>query len=57
MLKSLFCGGMIAAASFCAVLFTSCGITPLYYPPIDDKSPETTFDAEVCASLLKVPHP
>ena len=53
MLKSLFCGGMIAAASFCAVLFTSCGITPLYYPPIDDKSPETMFDAEACASLLK----
>ena len=53
MLKSLFCGGMIVAASFCAVLFTSCGITPLYYPPIDDKSPETMFDAEACASLLK----
>ena len=53
MLKSLFCGGMIIAASFCAVLFTSCGITPLYCPPIDDKSPETMFDAAACASLLK----
>ena len=53
MLKSLVCGGMMIAASFCAVLFTSCGITPLFYPPIDDKSPETMFDAEVCASLLK----
>ena len=53
MLKSLVCGGMMIAASFCAVLFTSCGITPLYYPPIDDKSPETMFDAEACASLLK----
>ena len=53
MLKSLFCGGMIAAASFCAVLFTACGITPLYYPPIDDKSPETMFDADTCALLLK----
>ena len=53
MLKSLVCGGMMIAASFCAVLFTSCGITPLYYPPIDDKSPETMFDAAACASLLK----
>ena len=53
MLKSLVCGGMMIAASFCAVLFTACGITPLFYPPIDDKSPETMFDAEVCASLLK----
>ena len=53
MLKSILCGGMIIAASFCAVLFTSCGITPLYYPPIDDKSPETMFDAAACASLLK----
>ena len=53
MLKSIVCGGMIAAASFCAVLFTACGITPLYYPPIDDKSPETMFDAEACSSLLK----
>ena len=53
MLKSIVCGGMMFAASFCAVLFTSCGITPLYYPPIDDKSPETMFDADACASLLK----
>ena len=53
MLKSLVCGGMMIAASFCAVLFTACGITPLYYPPIDDKSPETMFDAEACSSLLK----
>ena len=53
MLKSLFCGGLVLAASFCAVLFTSCGITPLYYPPIDDKSPETMFDAEASAALLK----
>lgn len=54
MLNSLFRGGMLLAVSFCAVLFTACGITPLYYPPIDDKSPETMFDAEACASLLKV---
>ena len=53
MLKSLFHGGMILAASFCTVLFTSCGVTPLYYPPVDDKSPAETFDAQVCASLLK----
>ena len=53
MLKSLFHGGAVLAASFCAVLFTSCGITPLYYPPVDDKSPAETFDAQVCASLLK----
>jgi hypothetical protein len=49
----LFRGGMLLAVSFCAVLFTACGITPLYYPPIDDKSPETMFDADVCASFLK----
>ena len=53
MLKSLFCGGLVLAASFCAVLFTSCGVTPRYYPPIDDKSPAETFDAEVSAALLK----
>ena len=53
MLKSLFRGGLVLAASFCAALFTSCGITPLYYPPIDDKSPEAMFDAEISASLLK----
>ena len=53
MLKSLFCGGMLFAASFCAVLFTSCGITPLYYPPIDDKASAEMFDAEVSAALLK----
>ena len=53
MLKSMFRGGLVLAASFCAVLFTSCGVTPLYYPPIDDKSPETMFDAGTCAALLK----
>ena len=53
MLKSVFRGGLVLAASFCAVLLTSCGITPLYYPPIDDKSPETMFDADVCTALLK----
>ena len=52
MLKSLFRGGLALAASFCAVLFTSCGVTPLYYPPIDDKSPEEMFDTEACAKLL-----
>ena len=53
MLKSLFRSGLALAASFCAVLFTSCGVTPLYYPPIDDKSPAEMFDAEICAALLK----
>ena len=53
MSKFLCRGGMIFAASFCAVLFASCGITPLYYPPIDDKSPAEMFDAEACAALLK----
>ena len=53
MLKSLAHGGIVFAASLCAVLFTACGITPLYYPPVDDKSPEEMFDAEVCATLLK----
>ena len=52
MLKFLFRGGLVLAASFCAVLFLSCGITPLYNPPIDDKSPEAMFDAETCAALL-----
>ena len=40
MLKSMFLGG------------PSCGVTPLYYPPIDDKSPEEMFDTEACAKLL-----
>jgi hypothetical protein len=53
MSNSLFRGGLILAASFCTVLFTACGITPLYYPPIDDNSPEAIFDAAACASLLK----
>ena len=52
MLKSLFRGGLVLAASLCTVLFTSCGVTPLYYPPIDDKSPEEMFDTEACAKLL-----
>ena len=45
--------GLLAAASFCSVLFVSCGITPLYHPPVSDKSPVEMFDAEVSASLLK----
>ena len=53
MLKSLVRGGFVFAASLCAVLFAGCGITPLYYPPVDDKSPEEMFDAEACATLLK----
>lgn len=53
MSNSLFRGGLILAVSFCAVLFTACGITPLYYPPIDDNSPEAIFDAATCSSLLK----
>ena len=53
MLQSLFRGGRILAASLCAVFLASCGVTPLLYPPIDDKSPEAMFDAEICAALLK----
>jgi len=53
MLKSKLHGGLLIAASFCAVLFASCGITPLYHPPVSDKSPVEMFDADVCASLLK----
>lgn len=53
MLHNLFRGATILFASSCAVLFTSCGITPLYYPPVDDKSPEEMFDAETCSMLLK----
>ena len=52
MLKSLFRGGRILAASLCAVFFASCGVTPLLYPPVDDKSPEEMFDTEACAKLL-----
>ena len=53
MLKSLVRGGLVLAASFCSFLAASCGITPLYNPPVDDKTPEEMFDAEACASLLK----
>ena len=45
--------GLLAAASSCAVLFASCGITPLYHPPVSDKTPAEMFDAVVSASLLK----
>ena len=54
MLNSFVRSGMILAASFCSVLFASCGITPLYYPPVDEKSPAEMFDAGVCTSLLEV---
>ena len=53
MLNVLIRGGMIPAVLFCAVLFSSCGITPLYYPPVDEKSPEEMFDGEVCSALLE----
>ena len=53
MLNSMIRCGRILAAVFCAVLFASCGITPLYYPPVDEKTPEEMLDAEACASLLK----
>lgn len=53
MLKSVLHGGLLVAASFCAVLFASCGISPLYHPPVSDKTPEEMFDAGVSASLLK----
>ena len=54
MLNSLVRGGMSFAASFCAVvLLASCGVTPLYYSPVDDKSPAEMFDAEARNSLLK----
>ena len=53
MSNSFFRDGLILAVSFCSVLFTSCGITPLLYPPVDDKSPAAMFDADLCGSLLK----
>ena len=53
MLQSLFRGGLVLAASFCAILFTSCGVTPLYYPPVDDNTSAEMFDAETSAALLK----
>ena len=53
MLKSMLRAGLLAAASSCAVLFASCGITPLYHPPVSDKTPAEMFDADVSASLLK----
>ena len=51
--NSIFRGGMLLALLSCTVLFVSCGITPLYYPPVDDNSPKEMFDADVCAKLLK----
>jgi len=53
MSNSIFRGGMLLAVLSCAVLFVSCGVTPLYYPPVDDKSPEAMFDADTCIALLK----
>lgn len=53
MMKSLLRGVPLLAILLCAVLFASCGITPLYYPPFDEKSSEAMFDADVRASLLK----
>jgi hypothetical protein len=53
MLQSLVRGGRILAASFCAVFFASCGVTPLFYAPVDDKTPAEMFDAEAGAALLK----
>lgn len=53
MLHSLFRGGCILAASFCSLIFASCGITPLLYPPVDDNTSAEMFDAEASAALLK----
>ena len=52
MLQSFSRGGRILAAFLCAVFLASCGVTPLYNPPIDDKSPESMFDAKTCSALL-----
>ncbi len=53
MLKSMFLGGLALAASLCTVLFTSCGVTPLYYPPVGDDSKAEMFVADVSAALVK----
>ena len=53
MLQSLVRGGRILAASFCAVFFVSCGVTPLFYAPVGDNSAAEMFDAETSAALLK----
>ena len=53
MLHTLFRGAMLVFAASCAVFCASCGVTPLLYPPVDDKSPAEMFDADACAALLK----
>ena len=53
MLQSLVRGGRILAASFCAVFFASCGVTPLFYAPVGDNSAAEMLDAETSAALLK----
>ena len=52
MLHTLFRGAMILFASSCAVFLASCGVTPLYYPPVDEQSNAEIFDAEARAALL-----
>ena len=41
------------AALFCSLLFCACGFTPLYYPPLDEKTNEDLLDAETAAALVK----
>lgn len=41
------------AAVLCTLVFASCGFTPLYYPPVDDKSPVGMLDPGTADTLLK----
>ena len=45
--------GSALAAVLCTLVFASCGFTPLYYPPLDDKSPEGMLDPGTADALLK----
>jgi len=53
MLHTLFRGATVLFAATCAVFCVSCGVTPLLYPPVDDKTSEEMFNPDACAALLK----
>jgi len=53
MLQSFSRGGRILAAFLCAVFLASCGVTPMYYPPVDDNTSAEMFDAGTSAALIK----
>ena len=42
------------AAVLCTLVFASCGFTPLYYPPLDEKSADGMLDPGTAEALVKV---